>query len=239
MVTLSGSNLVLNGNLRAGLSSFAGTSMAVTGAKAYATSGDGGSLFSFDLPTFTLAPTSISLDDARWVAVGGGKVAVVQGTPGRLAVFNEGTLALLGTFSFTGADVAESKSTVELVGGKAIIAAGSAGVQILSASTGAVVGSVARPNPASLGLSPDVVVTNAASVDGDLLFISNGEAGVYVAQATQPFSTTGPEAAQQLTMLGKLQFGTLQSVNHVAFKSSHLFIAAGLGGLKIVKVHGS
>jgi hypothetical protein len=40
-------------------------------------------------------------------------------------------------------------------------------------------------------------------------------------------------------MLGKLQFGMSQSVNHVAYRSSHLFIAAGLGGLKIVKVHGS
>ncbi len=40
-------------------------------------------------------------------------------------------------------------------------------------------------------------------------------------------------------MLGQLQFGTVQSVNHVAYKSDHLFIAAGLGGLKIVKVHGS
>ncbi len=184
MVTLSGSNLVLSGNLRAPLSSFAGTSMAVSGTMAYATSGDGGSLYTFNLPAFSSASTAISLADARWVTAGGGKVVVVQGTPGRMAVFNEAGLTPVGTFSFTGADVAESKSTVELVGGKAIIAAGSGGVQILSATTGAVVGSVARPNPASLGLSPDVVVTNAASVDGDLLFISIGEAGVYVAQST-------------------------------------------------------
>jgi hypothetical protein len=73
----------------------------------------------------------------------------------------------------------------------------------------------------------------------DLLFISNGEAGVYVAQATQPFSATGSEASQQLTMLGRLRFGNLQSVNHVAYRSGHLFIAAGLGGLKIVKVNGA
>ncbi len=239
MVTLSGSSLVLSGNLRAPLSSYAATSMAVSGTKAFATSGDGGSLFALDLPTFALTSTSVALDDARWVDADGGKVVVVQGTPGRLAVFNEANLAPLGTFSFTGADVAESKSTVEIVGGKAIIAAGSGGVQILSVTTGTVVGSMPRPSPASLDLSPDVVVTNAASVDGTLLFISNGEAGVYVAEASQAFSATDSETTQQLTMLGKLKFGNLQSVNHVAYKSDHLFIAAGLGGLKIVKVHGN
>jgi hypothetical protein len=126
---------------------------------------------------------------------------------------------------------------VELVGGKAFIAAGSGGVQVLSATTGAVVGSVPRPDPAALGLDPSVVVTNAASVDGDLVFISNGEAGVYVAQGSQAFNLTGSEAAQQLTMLGRLRFGNLQSVNHVAYRSGYLFIAAGLGGLKIVKVN--
>jgi hypothetical protein len=99
------------------------------------------------------------------------------------------------------------------------------------------VGSVARPDPATLGLDPSVVVTNAASVDNDLIFISNGEAGVYVARGSQVFSATGSEAAQQITVLGKLRFGNLQSVNHVAYKSGYLFIAAGLGGLKIVKVN--
>jgi hypothetical protein len=164
-------------------------------------------------------------------------VVVVQGTPGKLAVYNEATLAPVGTFSFTGADVAESKSTVQLAGGKAFIAAGSAGVQILSATTGTLVGSVARPDPASLGLDPSVVVTNAASTEGDSLFISNGEAGVYVAQGSQDFSISGSETAQQITMLGRLRFGNLQSVNHVAYRSKNLIVAAGLGGLKIVKVN--
>jgi hypothetical protein len=220
LVLLQGSNLVLDGNLRFPLSSFAGTSSAMAGNRVYATSGDAGSLFAYDVPSYTLQ--TVSLDDARRVAVGEGKVAVVQGTPGRLAVFNESNLTPLGTFAFTGADIAESKSTVELVGGKAFIGAGSGGVQVLSATTGSVVGSVARPDPASLGLDPSVVVTNAASLDKDLLVISNGEAGVYVAQGSQNFSSTGSEVAQQITMLGKLQFGNLQSVNHVAYKSDHL-----------------
>ena len=69
------------------------------------------------------------------------------------------------------------------------------------------------------------------------MFISNGEAGVYLAQGSQIFSSTGSETLQTITMRGRLRFGNLQSVNHVALQSGILIIAAGLGGLKIVQVN--
>ena len=235
VVTLVGNQLVLTGNKRTGLSSFTATNVA-SGTRVYATSGDAGSLFMLD-PTLFTVTSSIPLHDARWVAVGGGKVAVVQGTPGTLAVFNESNMSSVGNFPFAGADVAQSKSQAELVGGKAFIAAGDSGVQVVSASTGLKVGAVPRPNPDSLGLSPSVVVTNAVAIDQDLMFISNGEAGVYLAQGSQVFSSTGSETQQIITMQGKLRFGNLQSVNHVALQSGILIIAAGLGGLKIVQVN--
>ena len=235
VVKLVGNQLVLTGNTRTGLSSFAATSVAY-GMRVYATSGDAGSLFVID-PTLFTVTSSIPLHDARWVAVGGGKVAVVQGTPGTLDVYDESNMSVVGSWPFKGAEIAQSKSQLELVGGKAFIAAGDSGVQVLSASTGAVVGSVPRPNPDSLGLSPSVVVTNAVAIDQDLMFISNGEAGVYLAQGSQTFSTTGSETQQTITMRGKLRFGNLQSVNHVALQSGLLIIAAGLGGLKIVQVN--
>src|SRR3989454_9846154 len=240
VVKLVGNQLVLTGNTRTGLSSLAATSVA-SGTSVYATSGDAGSLFVID-PTLFTVTSSIALHDARWVAAGGGQVAVVQGTPGTLDVYSESNMSVVGSWPFKGADIAQSKSQLELVGGKAFIAAGDSGVQVLSASTGAVVGSVPRPNPDSLGLSPSVVVTNAVAIDQDLMFISNGEAGVYLAQGSQAFSTTGT-GAQTITMRGKLRFGNLQSVNHVAYSAGGpgnpgiLIIAAGLGGLKIVQVN--
>lgn len=241
VVHLVGNQLVLTGNKRVGLTSFAGTSVA-TGTRVYATSGDGGSLFMIDPVTFAIT-SSIPLHDARWVAVGGGKVAVVQGTPGTLSVYNESNMSVVGSWAFAGAGVAQSKSQGLLVGGKAFIAAGDSGVQVLSASTGTRVGAVARPNPDSLGLSPSVVVTNSVAIDQDLMFISNGEAGVYLAQGSQIFSSTGSEVQQTITMRGKLRFGSLQSVNHVAYSAGGpgqpglLIVAAGLGGLKIVQVN--
>src|SRR5258705_2041299 len=240
VVTLVGNQLVLTGNTRTGLSSFAATSVAF-GTRVYATSGDAGSLFMLNPVTFAVT-SSIPLTDARWVAVGGGQVAVVQGVPGRLAVYTESTMSLVGSWPFKGADIAQSKSQAELVGGKAFIAAGDSGVQVLNPSTGAFLGQGPRPNPDSLGLSPSVVVTNAVAIDQDLMFISNGEAGVYLAQGSQAFSTSGT-GAQTITMRGKLRFGNLQSVNHVAYSAGGpgnpgiLIVAAGLGGLKIVQVN--
>jgi hypothetical protein len=240
VVTLVGNQLVLTGNKRTGLSSFAATSVAY-GTRVYATSGDAGSLFMLNPVTFAVT-SSIPLTDARWVAVGGGQVAVVQGMPGRLAVYTESNMSLVGSWPFKGADIAQSKSQAALVGGKAFIAAGDSGVQVLNPSTGAFLGQVPRPNPDSLGLSPSVVVTNAVAIDQDLMFISNGEAGVYLAQGSQVFSTSGT-GAQTITMRGKLRFGNLQSVNHVAYSAGGpgnpglLIIAAGLGGLKIVQVN--
>lgn len=235
VMQLQGNQLVLAGNRRRALSSFVATSTAASGTKAYATSGDAGGLFVLN-PTTLAVTDSIALPDARWVAIGGGKVVVVQGTPGRIAVYNESNMSPVGTWSFPGASIAQSKSQAVIVGGKAFIAAGDSGVQVLSATTGTIVGYVARPNPDSLGLSPSVVVTNAVAIDEDLMFISNGEAGVYLAEGSQFFSATGSETAQTITMRGRLQFANLQSVNHVAYQSRYLIIAAGLGGIKIVQV---
>ena len=241
-VLVSGNNFTLDGNLQTQLASFASTSTVTAGAALYATSGNTGSVYAIDPNDMTTLAEYV-LDDARWVAwdAAGGRVVVAQGTPGRLSVFTEGdftggTLDLLNTFSFPGADVPESKTTVEVHGGKAFVAAGPEGVQVVCLDDGQIVGSVPRPDPASLGLDPSVVVTNAVTVDGDVMFISNGEAGVYVAVGDQPFADTPCSAPQSITLLGQLQFGNLQSANHVVFRDEYLYVAAGLGGMKVVRV---
>lgn len=235
VLRLQADKLVLDGNQRLALTSYAGTGVLATGTTIYTTTGDNGALSIIDEHTLVVS-TAIDLHDARWVDVAEGKVVVVQGTPGQISVYDEASMSLLGTYSFTGAGVAGSKSTVQVVGGKAFIAAGTGGVQILSVNTGAVVGSVPLPDPALLGLDPSAVVTNAVAVDGDLLFISNGGAGVYIAQGSEAFDATGSEEEQQITLLGQLRFDDFPSINHVAFKNDYLIIASGLGGLKIIKI---
>jgi hypothetical protein len=237
-----GNKFTLDGNLQSPLSSFAATSTLVTSSAVYATSGDAGGVYALD-PSDLSIVGEYALDDARWVAwdEDGGRIAVAQGTPGRLSVFEEGafpggSMTLLNTFDVPGVNVAESKSTVEVHGGKAFVAAGPEGVQIVCLDDGQIVGSVPRPDPASLGLDPAVVVTNAVTVQGDLMFISNGEAGVYAAAGAQSFATSACDAPQQIQVLGKLRFDALQSVNHVVYRNGYLYVAAGTGGIKIVEV---
>ena len=227
--------MALDGNYRLPLPSYAGTGVLGTGSNIYVTSGNNGALSVFDQRTQTLT-NSVALHDARWVDVVDGKVVVVQGTPGQISVFDEGSLELLGRYPFTGADIAESKSTVQVVGGKAFIAAGNAGVQILSVNTGKVVGTVPLPDSDALGLDWSGVVTNAVAVDDDLLFISNGIAGVYVAQGSEDFDETGSEEPLEITLLGRLRFDNLEAANHVAYKDHYLVIASGLGGIKTVEI---
>jgi len=231
----------LQDNVRVPLTSYAATSVLPVDKIVYATSGNQGGIYAFDAEDLTPLG-EFPLHDARWVAMDedNGRLVVAQGTPGVLSVFEEGafpggSMNLLNTFPFPGANVAESKSTVEIVGGKAFIAAGPEGVQIMCLNDGSIIGSIPRPDPASLGLDPSVVVTNAVSVDDDLIFISNGEAGIYVARGSEDFDKNNC-ATQNITMLGKMRFGDLQSANHVAYKSHYLYIAAGLGGVKVVRV---
>ena len=82
-------------------------------------------------------------------------------------------MALLSSFSFNWANVPESKTTVELIGDKALIDAGPTGVQLVCTDDGALKGSLDRPNPASLGLDSSVVTVNAAAFSGKLVFMAD------------------------------------------------------------------
>ncbi|UCH82366.1 MAG: hypothetical protein JSW20_06950 [Nitrospiraceae bacterium] len=249
VISMEGTKFVLTDNNRLDLTSFAGTSVIHNegNGKVYATSGNAGGLTIVDASSFTI-DSEIPLDDARWVhfddvtdtlvvAQGGGG----SNTNGEITVYDitTGTPEWQRNFNFTGADIAESKSTVEVVGGKAILAAGSGGVQVMSTVSGDVLATIPIPSALESGINdPNLRVANAVTVDDDIMFISFGEAGVYVAQADENFDASGSEGPVNLSLLGKLQFGSLQSANHVAFRENYLYIASGLGGLKIVRVKG-
>lgn len=231
----------LSDNIRFDLSSFAATSVRRLDNTLYVTTGSTGDVYALDHRDLSVLG-QYTLGDARWVEIDeeNDRVVVVQGTPGRISVFEEGdfpggSMTLINTFPFDGANVTEAKSTVEVVDGKAFIAAGPDGVQVMCLDDGSIIGSVPIPDPAALGLDPSVVTTNAVTVDGDLMFISNGEAGVYVAAGVEDFDRSGC-APQSISVMGQMRFDDLQSVNHVDYRNGYLFIAAGLGGVKIVEV---
>jgi hypothetical protein len=105
----------------------------------------------------------------------------------------------------------------------------------MNLASGKIVGSI--PRTIVSGLDPSVTVTNAVTGAGQYIFISNGEAGVYVAQSSQTLEDMTGDQSITLTVLGQLQFSNLQSVNHVAYNGSSLVVASGLGGVKVVDVN--
>ncbi len=121
----------------------------MSGRHAYVTSGDTGGLSIYNKDTLAFEKY-VPLDDARWVDVEGDRVVVVQGTPGRISILDDASLEVLATLRFNGADIAESKSTAEVIGGKVLIAAGTSGVQMLSIASGKVIGTVPLPSVPNL-----------------------------------------------------------------------------------------
>ena len=240
-ISFRGKKFTLDNAVRAPVASFAATSVMVARDILYATSGDDGAVYAFDQDDLSLLG-EFPLDDARWVAwdQDGDRLLVAQGTPGRISVFEEGvfpggSMNLLASYPFPGANVPESKSTVEVAGDLAFIAAGPEGVQVMCIETGEIVGNVPRPDPASLGLDPSVVVTNSVTVDDDVMFISNGEAGIYAAATDDDFDDIRCGDPVTIQLLGRLRFDDLQSANHIMYRGKTLYVAAGLGGIKVVE----
>jgi len=229
----NGGKLELKARERVGLGSFAGTSVVVDGKRVFATSGNAGGLKVLNQTGLTTSSTK-TLAEARWVDVDDTRVVVAQGMPGRIAVYNKSTLALENSWTFEGADVAEAKTTVRILGGKALIAAGTGGTQLMSLATGKILGASAVP--VLTGVPRENIVANAADAEGDLVYVSYGEGGVYALEASADLSKCSGESSIGLTVLGRLRFDNLQSVNHVAFDGNTLVVAAGRGGVKIVSV---
>ncbi|MEX2604259.1 MAG: hypothetical protein WD361_08640 [Gracilimonas sp.] len=222
--------------VNASLPGFAANSTKEFGDNVFITSGDNAGLSVFNLD-LSEQIAFIRITDARWVDVNDDWVVVLSGGDnGSLHKYDRASLQLIETYSFGGADTPEAKNTVEIVGNLAMIAAGKSGTHIMDLTNGQLLANIPIPDPARLGLSPDVVTTNAVSAEEEYIFISNGEAGVYVAEANLNLNEF--RSGQNLTvdLIGQLKFDEKQSVNHVSYRGNNLIIATGLGGIKAVRL---
>ena len=223
----------LKARVRTQLNSFAATAVVTDGGKkVYATSGNTGRLYVLD--TDLKKSDSVSLPDARWVDMDNDRVVVAQGMPGKLTVFGATNLLSPAVINAGGAGIPESKTTVRVIKDKALMAAGDGGLKLFNLVTGKLIGSVGRTKVA--GLDSALTVTNAADGAKDLIYASNGEAGIYAIESSVELEKPTGDGTVTLTVLGKLKFSNFQSANHVAFDGSTLVVAAGRGGVKIVTV---
>ncbi|WP_339785401.1 hypothetical protein [uncultured Imperialibacter sp.] len=222
-VSLDGGKFSMEDNTVVGLGSYAATSAIQHQGDIFVTTGsdetNGGGVYKLDR-NLTLESYT-ALHDARWIFGSGNELFVAQGTPGNVTVFDSKSMGTNNSFSFDGANVPEAKTTLEVDSKRIFVAAGTEGVKILDIKTGELLHTITFD---------EGVVTNAVSAEHGLLFISNGEDGAYVAVYEEGNNKEAPE------VLGKIDLGKNQSVNHVLFRNYRLWIAAGLEGVHQVDI---
>lgn len=207
------------------LNAYTGTDIRVNEQAIYATSGSNGYLKIFD-HSYKLV-SAIQLDNARAVDFNADKVYVLQGQPGRVNVYNKADASLVTTYDVGDANQAEAKSGV-VVSNKYILAAlNEGGVKMLNLD-----GTVKQVVPGPLipsGANADNYVSNSVSLFNDLVLIANGDAGLYVGGLIESRNDS-------LAIMGKITFDDNESSNFVVANDSVIFVATGLGGLKILSV---
>lgn len=206
------------------LGSFATNSITREDNRIFVTTGDddqeGGGLYVLD--NNLSISRFISLDDARWVHSSENRLYVAQGTPGRITVINPDSMLVERTISVQGANIPEAKTTLDVANGLIFFAGGASGLLIIDEVSGQTLHNISFPEANA--------ITNAVSVYNRKIFVSNGEGGIYMLRYRKNNKQKPPK------ILAKLSFEDSQSVNHILYRNNVLYIAAGLGGTKVVSV---
>lgn len=205
------------------LSAYTGTDVRVDGQAVYTTAGSNGGLKVFDHSYKLLK--NVQLDNARALDLFKEKVYVLQGQPGRVTIYNKADVSLASDYNVGDANQAEAKSGIVASDDYIFAALNEGGVQMLN-QDGSLKQLVPRPSIPAGGVS-DNFVSNSVSLQNDLVLIANGEAGLYVGNVVSEQNDT-------LVVMGKIKFKDNASTNFVTAKDSVVFVATGLGGLKIL-----
>ena len=205
--------------------SFAGTDVKTAADQIFTTSGSTGELGIFNSMYNKTGAKEIS--DARSVDANADFLYVLQGQEGRINVFNLPDATYNTTYYVGGANTPESKSEIAASDEYIFAALNEGGLSILNLD-GTKKQHIPRPATPD-GALDENHVTNSVSLNGDLVLIGNGESGIHVGGLID-------EKDDSLWMLGAMQFGEAQSTNFVESKDSVIFVATGLGGLKILAI---
>jgi hypothetical protein len=189
--------------------------------------------------------TGHNLDDLRSVAiVNGNPAAFTAQWPTETGASYEPTVRFYAdaTLTDTPTDLqltgfiaqAEAKSWMESVGSYLLVACNLSGVAVINcSSTPTYTANIPAPDLNPSIVPPDAQSSNAVSSGSasskTLYFIANGEAGLWVGDASTLSSGMDSVA-------GNIRFGSGQSVNYVAGRNSVVIAAAGTGGLMIMEL---
>ena len=205
--------------------SYVGTDIKVVDGIIYTTSGSAGTLTVFDAAYNMISSQEIS--DIRSVDANSDNLYVLQGQEGRVNVFGLSDGVYKETYNVGGANTPESKSEIAATNDYIFAALNEGGLSILNLD-GTIKQNIPRPETPEGSLDENNV-TNSVSVNGDLVLIGNGESGVHIGGLIK-------ENDDNVSMLGAMQFNDYQSTNFVESKDNLIFVATGLGGLKILAI---
>jgi hypothetical protein len=207
------------------LDSYAGTDVKVTPEGIYATSGSKGYLKLYSHSFDSLY--AVAVNDARSIDVNTSSAYVFGGQPGKVTVLGRNNHQIENEYNTDGANTPESKSDFVVTDKYIFTALNEGGIKILNID-GSLKQYIPRPvTPA--GKDDENYVTNSVSLNGDLLFAANGEAGIYIGGIVT-------SRHDSVFSLGAIKFAEGQSANFVESRDSIVFVATGLGGLKILSI---
>lgn len=163
----------------------------------------------------------LPMEDLRGVAFGDDRLAVLTGGQGAI-IYNPNSLSQTATISLD-SDIAQSKRTIAIKDSKVFISEGKNGAGVYRLNTGQLIKKLPIPiNPENV--EPGDIVTNAVSVDDDLMLMANGAAGISLAELD----------GEELEEYGVLDLDG--SSNFVRYEDDVIFVATGSGGMQILKI---
>ncbi|TVQ15044.1 MAG: DUF4114 domain-containing protein [Bacteroidetes bacterium] len=205
--------------------SFSANSIKVSADRIMITSGDQGDYSVFDREYNEIARVPVS--DARSVAFNSANAFVLSGQPGTLNVFDKNTATFIESFETGGANIPHSKSQICATEQYIFAALNEGGMKVYE-TNGTLKQHIPKPETPD-GALDENHVTNSVSVNYNLVFFANGESGISVGEMIG-------ELEDEVIIMGTMVFSDMQSSNFVQSRDSLVFVASGLGGLKILAI---
>lgn len=205
--------------------SFSANGIQVSDSNIFITSGDNGGITIFDRD-YNLVKSE-EIFDARSVATNSDHTYILSGQPGTINVFNLNSSDFVANFAIGGANTPYSKSEISVNDSYIFAALNEEGVRMMKPD-GTIKQHIPKPETPEGALDEDHV-TNSVSLNNSLIFMGNGESGIAVGEIIE-------ELDNQVVIHGTMAFNDMGSSNFVQSRDSIIFVASGLGGLKILAI---
>jgi len=229
LVKLNGDNQIVSVEQTIDLPSFAAVGVVIdffsnSFAVAYGDLGGGISILDMDGNILQ----SISLEDVRSLSLNQNKLFVLTGQPATLQIYDFSSLTFENKFIYSGLNQLHSKAVIQSENDTSVLSLGLDGTIIIENSTGAIIHQENLPDTGT-----DVVVNGVTFMDG-YLFIAQGGGGLQMIKFDANVSDLNSNDLFTIIAEGQIPLPD-SSVNMVRFNGKFLFIAGGLGGVKVIR----